>query len=507
MSAAPAEATSNSIDGIEAVVFDNGSSFLRTACIGNNEVGENSGKCLNFPSIVGRPKHNPGCFMTSARSHYVGDDAIARCGILKVDHPIVHGLVTNWDDLELLWHHAFFNELRVDPMGANVLHCFSPANKLGFVGTDGSAEEQEQQRSASRKFLGRLAQSMFESFQVGGLFACTGAEMSLYAEDTLTGLVLDSGEDVTTAVPIVDGAIVCGAVQRLPAQIGAGSVCTERYKTLLERRGYSMLELADWRVDDFNRRVMDQMKRETAFVAARQCVPAGIADAVAFWASPQRSAPVGRGILDAAGQLRPPVQQFELYNKPAIDTTVERWLCAEQLFDPRIDEDVPSVGQPQQTQPQTQQQTQPQQQQPQQSPPSQRREGMQALRGSVQHLVYEAAVRAGALVAAQQQRQQQQALASSSGEAADAVTQRLLGNVVLAGGNTKLAGFAERLGAELGAAGLRCRVVAPERRDESAVEGGVALARSTRFRSELVIRKRDYDEEGPDRIVLRRALA
>lgn len=30
-------------------------------------------------------------------------------------YPIEHGVVTNWDDMEKIWHHLYFNELRVVP--------------------------------------------------------------------------------------------------------------------------------------------------------------------------------------------------------------------------------------------------------------------------------------------------------------------------------------------------------------------------------------------------------
>ena len=78
------------------VVCDNGSGMVKAGFSGDDAPR------VVFPSIVGRPKPGTSQVMlgSTPKSNYVGDDAIGRKGILSINYPIEHGIVTNWDEME-----------------------------------------------------------------------------------------------------------------------------------------------------------------------------------------------------------------------------------------------------------------------------------------------------------------------------------------------------------------------------------------------------------------------
>ena len=191
-------------EGKPNIIIDNGSGFTKAGLSGEE------GPRAVFPAIVGRPKNQSAMVGTDKKDYFVGSQAEEKRGVLHIKYPLIHGIIDDWDSMEKVWDHTFTNELRVDPAEYNVMLTEAPANPK---------ENRE-----------KMAQIMFETFNVKGLYIAIQAVLSLYSAGKFTGIVCDSGDGVTHFVPIFDGYSLPHAVLRMDL---AGRDITEHLMKLL----------------------------------------------------------------------------------------------------------------------------------------------------------------------------------------------------------------------------------------------------------------------------------
>ncbi|KAK9074988.1 hypothetical protein SSX86_003307 [Deinandra increscens subsp. villosa] len=263
-------------DDIQPLVIDNGSGFMKAGFAG----GDYDDPKVVFRTISGRPRHTSSM---GHNQHLVGDQALLGGGHMILESPIQHGVVTNWDDMEKIWHHTFYNELRVDPDEHPVLLTEPPLT-----------------RKVDRE---KTTQIMFETFNLPAMYLSMQAPLSLYSSGRTNGFVLDIGDGVSQFVPVYQADVLPQGVIR---QNLAGRDLTLYLMKILLERGYVFTNTVE-------QEIVRDIKEKHSYVALNY----------------EKELETTKTNLSFEKSYELPDGQF-------ISIGAERFNCAELLFDPYL---------------------------------------------------------------------------------------------------------------------------------------------------------------------------
>lgn len=145
-----------------------------------------------------------------------------KCGVadktqelFRTSCPLEGGIGENWAASEKIWHHVFHSALKVDPKDHPVLLTMGPLKP-----------------KSDRE---KVCQMMFEVFEVPAMFVTTPAALALYfGGGCITGIAVDCGHCLSTAVPIFEGHVLPHAVLHL--DVGGRDVTNHLMKIMYDRQ-------------------------------------------------------------------------------------------------------------------------------------------------------------------------------------------------------------------------------------------------------------------------------
>ncbi|XP_025771317.1 actin-2-like [Puma concolor] len=174
-----------------------------------------------FPTLLGKLRHDNPLVGMGEEDWFLGDEAQHKRGELSLQYPISRATVTNWANMEKIWHHSY-QALRVAPEQHPLMVTEPPLNTM-------SNKE-------------KMSQILFETFNVPALYLANLGVLSLYASGQTSGTAIESGEGMTYFVPIIDG---CPLHQSTIQMDMAGQDLTSYLLQLLTGGGHSLVSTGD----------------------------------------------------------------------------------------------------------------------------------------------------------------------------------------------------------------------------------------------------------------------
>jgi len=198
------------VDAQIHIVIDNGTGYMK-----GGFSGENAPRAV-FPTIVGTTIK--GKLLTDEKiPRVLGQEALEKMGMIDAKFPIEKGLIKDWDDMERIWHHMIYQELRITPEDHNMILSDIALNP---------PENRE-----------KMVQRMFEKFNIPGMFISMSSVLAIYDSGRTSGMSVDSGEVMTNFVPVYEGFAFPNAISKNET---GGRVLTEYLIQLLTEKKYNI---------------------------------------------------------------------------------------------------------------------------------------------------------------------------------------------------------------------------------------------------------------------------
>jgi actin-related protein len=162
-----------------SIIIDIGSGLMKTG------FGGEDGPRNIFNSIVGIPKMAGLKVGMEQKERYVGGEAISNLEFMNFFPPVQRGKVVDWDKFETLMHYLLYNQIEVVPEEMSVLVTEPPLS--------------------SKENRATLSEMLFEKFNVEKCHMANSSMLGLFAYGKTSGIVVDSGFNITTTVPVYEG--------------------------------------------------------------------------------------------------------------------------------------------------------------------------------------------------------------------------------------------------------------------------------------------------------------
>lgn len=227
------------------------------------------------------------------------------------------GQIEDWDGIEKFWHKSIHSYLRCDPEQHRFILTEPPGN---------TPENREQ-----------MAEIMFETFNVKGLFIGVQATLALYAQlansggeeskqaqhdlndfGEMTATVIDSGEGSTHVFPVCDGVVISSCVKDIPL---AGKHITDYTLQAMRDRGENLpqgdrLEVAQKVKEKFGYVCKDVLKEFNSY--------------------DKKTTDAATGALVQSAKFKTLVHKTVTGNMVEVDVGYERFLGPEMFFHPEF---------------------------------------------------------------------------------------------------------------------------------------------------------------------------